>query len=81
MADHDRPNLPVPAISLDEMLATPGFYDVTSLEMHACGRYLQVEVDASGVCHQLTPTGQRDGVLARDGWGPTVFVIGRVAGP
>ncbi len=65
-------------MTLDEMYATPGVYDVTSTAMQARGQYVRVEVDNTGVCHQLTPAGKRDGGLSREGWSADTIVLGEV---
>lgn len=65
-------------MTLDEMLAKPGVYEVTDAISVVYSEYFRVEVDSDLVCHQLTPLGDRDGVLPRDGWRPHTIVIGEV---
>ncbi|MGJ7500120.1 hypothetical protein ACSFBF_07145 [Variovorax sp. ZT5P49] len=65
-------------MTIDEMIARPGFYEVTSPAMSAMGGYTVVEVEADGTVHQLTPAGARDGVLSREGWSPDVIVLRQV---
>lgn len=52
-------------MTLDEMLSTPGFYEVA---LRWAPGFFRVEVDDQLNCHQLTPEWQRDGILAREGW-------------
>jgi hypothetical protein len=50
------------------MLSKPGRYAVSNAGFRSHGRYVLVEVDDDGTCHQLNPRGERDGILGRDGW-------------
>lgn len=65
-------------ISLQDMLRTPGFYEVTKPSWWLLNLFFRVEVEADGTVHQLTPTWKRDGVLARDGWDPTTYALRRI---
>ena len=67
-------------MTIDEMVSRPGFYEVSSLGLLAKGQYFVVEVEANGTVHQLTPEGQRDGVLVREGWAPQAIVLRQVDG-
>jgi len=55
-------------LTVDEMLAVPGVYEVANRAMLARAEMALVEVDAEGVAHQLNRDGKRDGVLSRDGF-------------
>jgi len=62
MNDQTPPSHPQ---TLDEMLAAPGVYQIG---LKGSPFFTRVEVDEDLVCHQLTPSMERDGVLPRDGW-------------
>lgn len=73
-------------MTIDEMLAKPGYYEAANPPMRARGLCVLVEVTQAGVAHQLTPDGRRDGVLSREGWAPgteakplTVVHMGRMS--
>lgn len=64
---------------IQRMLQVAGFYVVSADPfLAAC---LLVEVDAEGVCYQITPSYSRDGVLSADGWGDCVFADGPFVSP
>lgn len=62
MTDQTAPTNPQ---TLDAMLAAPGVYRIGLKDSPF---FTHVEVAEDLVCHQLTPSLERDGVLPRDGW-------------
>lgn len=50
----------------------PGFYTVRSEHSF---EYFNMEVEANGTAHQLTPAFDRDGVLRPDGWGESAIIF------
>lgn len=67
-------------ITLDEMLSTAGFYEV-STHATAALAYVLIEIAPDGTVYQLNRRGIRNGVLARDGWSPETVVVARVDDP
>jgi hypothetical protein len=62
-------------LTIDEMLGRPGIYEAANPAMHRIGCCIRVEVDAAGNAYQLDPNGQRDGLLAREGWTDDAFAV------
>ena len=60
--------------SIRQMLTKPGIYVLADTAMPKA--YALAEVDAEGTVHQLTPQGQRDGILVADGWKATAVAHG-----
>ena len=67
------------SISIEEMIKSPGFYQMAANPEGTA--YYVVEVDQDGTVYQLTPAGNRDGVLAPDGWPPAARVIQKTTKP
>jgi hypothetical protein len=55
-------------MTIEEMIKAPGKYEVTTPAMKVLGLSVMVEVCDDGAVHQLNKQGERDGLLARDGW-------------
>lgn len=60
--------------SIRDMLGKRGFYILADTSVP--DKYCLAEVEADGTVHQLDLQGQRDGVLAADGWKPTAVAHG-----
>lgn len=50
--------------TIDWLRTMPGKYYITA---NTCN-YIGIEVDSDGTIYQLTPKGERDGILDDDGW-------------
>lgn len=57
------------SITLDQMLAKPGFYMVVGV----LGDFL-AEIDDKLICHQLNHKSERDGILDKEGWNRDMIV-------
>lgn len=62
-------------MTIDEMLASPGLYEVANDFMRERGLSVLVQVDPDGRAHQINDEGMRDGVLSRDGWTPDATAL------